>query len=160
MLMKYLISLIFSLFLWFPIHGGEKLSYSIQQIAKLNQQDIMSNVNLQLYNKKQKEVLLVFWASWCVSCKQDLSHFSKLKAGNANLAMFGVSLDSKVRKAKKMVKRLDLSFPNIWDGEGHYKQLFQISELPHHILLKLDQNKWQAQSLSIEDIDKWVQNKP
>jgi thiol-disulfide isomerase/thioredoxin len=69
-----------------------------------------------LAREKGRVVLLNFWATWCVPCREEFPELSKLqdKYGAAGLQLIGVSTDfAKVRPAvQKFLAEQQPSFPN------------------------------------------------
>jgi cytochrome c biogenesis protein CcmG/thiol:disulfide interchange protein DsbE len=65
-------------------------------------------------------VLLVFWATWCLPCKQEFSDLEELlgEKPHENLTVLAVSADKSKRAAESFVKRNPLPFTVLWDGQG------------------------------------------
>lgn len=62
-----------------------------------------AGAKVSLSDYKGKVVLLNFWATWCVGCKQEIPWFMdfQTKYGNEGLAVLGVSLDDEGWKVLK-----------------------------------------------------------
>lgn len=54
--------------------------------------------------KEDENVYVInFWATWCAPCIKELPHFEKLHAGNKNVKVILVSLDSQKDLEKKLI---------------------------------------------------------
>ena len=64
-----------------------------------------------------KVVLVDFWASWCLPCKDELPELEKLYAEFADqgLVIVGVSVDEEVGDMEAFLGTMPLSFPVIFD---------------------------------------------
>ena len=81
-----------------------------------------------LAREKGRVVLLNFWATWCVPCREEFPELSKLqnKYGAVGLQLIGVSTDfAKVRPAvQKFLAEQRPSFPNYRKKSGGDDQPF------------------------------------
>jgi thiol-disulfide isomerase/thioredoxin len=72
--------------------------------------------------EKGRVVLVNFWATWCVPCREEFPDLSKLQARHrtAGLALVGVSTDfAKQRSAvEKFLAEERPTFPNYWKKSG------------------------------------------
>ena len=93
-----------------------------------------------------KKVLLIdFWATWCGPCIREMPSIVKMreKYGDQGLAILGVSLDNPnaVEKIKATMKRLNMDWPQIYDGKGWKTapaRLNNVGSIPRTILLDRD----------------------
>lgn len=94
--------------------------------------------NLSLSDYRGKVVLLNFWATWCMPCRQEMPSMERLwqKYQNRDLVILAVSTDegSPVR-VRSFVKRLKLSFPVVLDPESTVSDRYQVSGLPVSFLI-------------------------
>ncbi len=75
--------------------------------------------------RKETPVQLVFFASWCLSCKE---HLEALKS--AKNTFFIATFDRK-DKAEDVLKYLKMENAScIYDGEGTFSEYFGVTELP------------------------------
>ena len=75
---------------------------------------------LSLSALRGKAVVLNFWASWCVPCKEEAPVLEELWQENRERGLVVVGLDAKDfrRDARDFVRRFGLTFPIVYDGPG------------------------------------------
>jgi len=95
-----------------------------------------SDVSLSDY--QGKVVLLNFWATWCMPCRQEMPSMEKLwqKYREQGLVIVAVSTDEGgPSRVKSFVKRFKLSFPVVLDPESTVSDRYQVSGLPVSFLI-------------------------
>ena len=71
--------------------------------------------------KDKKAVLLVFWATWCVYCRQEIPELIKLKEQlkDKNIEIFGVNIQetpAKIKKRTRSTTQYSLMKKAKWQG--------------------------------------------
>lgn len=68
---------------------------------------------LRLSSYRGKVVLLDFWATWCVPCREETPHFVELqqKYGDRGLQIIGVSLDDSPDPVRTFVQQFHVNYP-------------------------------------------------
>jgi len=68
---------------------------------------------LRLSDFHGKVVLIDFWASWCVPCREETPHFVQLqnKYGNRGLEIIGISMDDDAEPARKFSEEFHMNYP-------------------------------------------------
>ena len=62
---------------------------------------------------KGKVIILDFWATWCVPCKEEIPGFIELqkKYGGRGLQIVGISVDDSMNQAKKYATEMKMNYP-------------------------------------------------
>ena len=60
-----------------------------------------------------KVIILDFWATWCIPCKEEIPGFIELqkKYGDRGLQIVGVSVDDTMNQAKKYATEIKMNYP-------------------------------------------------
>jgi len=68
---------------------------------------------VSLSDFKGKVILLDFWATWCVPCKQEIPGFIELqkKYGDRGLQIVGLSVDDSLNVAKQYATQMKMNYP-------------------------------------------------
>ena len=68
---------------------------------------------LQLSSYRGKVVLLDFWATWCVPCREETPHFVELqqKYGGQGLQIIGVSMDDSSDPVHTFYQQFHVNYP-------------------------------------------------
>jgi thiol-disulfide isomerase/thioredoxin len=89
-----------------------------------------------------KVVLLDFWATWCVPCREALPHIQKVakKFQGEPLLILSVSLDSEEEKWKEFIVKNEMTWPQYRDGSfrGPISRLFAVNAIPHTFTIDAD----------------------
>ena len=81
-----------------------KLNFSFKDIT---------GKKVSLSDFKGKVILLDFWATWCVPCKQEIPGFIELqkKYGDRGLQIVGLSVDDSLNIAKQYATQMKMNYP-------------------------------------------------
>jgi cytochrome c biogenesis protein CcmG/thiol:disulfide interchange protein DsbE len=68
---------------------------------------------LRLSSYRGKVVLLDFWATWCVPCREETPHFVDLqqKYGGEGLQIIGVSMDDSTDPVRSFYQQFHMNYP-------------------------------------------------
>jgi thiol-disulfide isomerase/thioredoxin len=87
-------------------------------------------------------VLLDFWATWCVPCREALPHIQKVakKFQGEPLVILSVSLDSEEQKWKDFIVKNEMTWPQYRDGSfsGPIARMFGVNAIPHTFTIDAD----------------------
>lgn len=111
----------------------------------------------RIARERGRVVLVNFWATWCVPCREEFPELSRLqqKYGPRGLQVLGVTTDfsSQIAAVEKFLTEQKAAFPNYHKKSGGDDQLFIDAvdtswggELPFSVLFARDGKK--AKSLS------------
>src|SRR6266481_728699 len=89
-----------------------------------------------------KVVLLDFWATWCVPCREALPHIRQVakKFQGEPLLILSVSLDSEEEKWKDFIVKNEMTWPQYRDGSfsGPIAKMFAVNAIPHTFTIDAD----------------------
>lgn len=125
----------------------------------------LNDKSVAIGGKRDKLLLINFWASWCGPCEleaPDLLTLSKKYSGL--LEIYGVNATNydKERQAREFVDQQKLNFPILMDREGKATDLYKISSFPTSLLVDsegivreritgaIPEDKWET------IIEKWI----
>jgi len=88
---------------------------------------------VHLRDYRGKAVLLNFWATWCVPCKEEMPWlvvFQK-QYGPKGLVILGIAMDESVEPMRKFAQRMELNYPvligNKWIADRYYVKGLPVS---------------------------------
>lgn len=98
-------------------------------------------ISLQQY--AGKPVLLLFWASWCPSCKRELPHIKAAyeEYHQAGFDILAISLDRQQEQLEAFIKKKELPWRQIFDGQSWkspWVKLYGIRSIPFCLLIGAD----------------------
>jgi cytochrome c biogenesis protein CcmG, thiol:disulfide interchange protein DsbE len=93
--------------------------------------DVLVPPPVRLADLRGKPVLVNFWASWCVPCREEAPHlarFSRERSGRAHLV--GVDFQDAKADALAFVREFGWVFPNVRDPRGRIAGRYGLAGLP------------------------------
>lgn len=86
--------------------------------------------------RQERPTLFVFWASWCSSCRYEVSDLLRLSHDKSGVIdIIGVSVDRQADKALDFQRQFALSYPNIFDPDAKISDAFGVRALPTLVLV-------------------------
>ena len=98
----------------------------------------LAGAEVQLSDFHGKVVLLNFWATWCMSCRQEMPAMEKLwqRYRQQGLVILAVATDEGgAARVRSFVHRLQLTFPVLLDADSRASDGYQVSGLPVSYLI-------------------------
>ncbi len=96
-------------------HGSQPTSASARQHRPAPDftLPLIDGGQLQLSSYRGKVVLLDFWATWCVPCREETPHFVELqqKYGAQGLQIIGVSMDDSPEPVHTFYQQYHVNYP-------------------------------------------------
>jgi thiol-disulfide isomerase/thioredoxin len=95
---------------------------------------------LTLSSYRSKVVLLDFWATWCVPCREEIPHFVDLqhKYGGQGLQIIGVSMDDSPDPVRPFAQQFQMNYPIVMGNAKIGEQYGGVLGLPIAFLLDRD----------------------
>jgi cytochrome c biogenesis protein CcmG, thiol:disulfide interchange protein DsbE len=81
-------------------------------------------------------VMVNFWASWCVPCREEATTLNELQKerGGADFTVLGIDSNDLSPDAKAFVKRYGVGYPQLRDGDGDLAHEFGTTGVPESYL--------------------------
>jgi peroxiredoxin len=102
----------------------------------------MDGQHVSMDDLQGKVVLLDFWATWCVPCREALPHIREVakKFQGQPLVILSVSLDNDLTKWKDFVAKNEMTWPQYFDGgfTGSISTMFGVKAIPHTFTIDAD----------------------
>ena len=95
---------------------------------------------LTLSSYRGKVVLLDFWATWCVPCRQEIPHFVELQERyrDRGLQIIGVSIDDSPDPVRTFAEQFHMNYPIVMGNAKIAEEYGGILGLPIAFLLGRD----------------------
>ena len=95
---------------------------------------------LKLAELGGKLVLLDFWASWCIPCRQSFPWLGQMQSryGDKGLQVVAINVDEKRDDALAFLKRYPAAFPVVYDGAGNSARAYAVKAMPSSVLIGRD----------------------
>ena len=87
---------------------------------------------LDLTRFRGKVVLVDFWASWCVPCRQSFPWLNAMQSRYADrgLVVVGVNVDAERDAAAAFLRDVPAQFPIVYDPAGAVASRYQVMGMP------------------------------
>jgi len=97
----------------------------------------LSGKKRDLQDFRGKVILLNFWATWCVPCREELPELEKMQQQfrTKGFEVIGINLDKKPKSAEKYVQDFALSYTILHDPEAEVMQQYPGRAMPISYLI-------------------------
>jgi cytochrome c biogenesis protein CcmG/thiol:disulfide interchange protein DsbE len=95
---------------------------------------------LTLSSLRGKAVVLNFWASWCIPCKDEAPLLEEAWQENRKRGLVVVGVDSQDFRedARKFMKRFGVTYPIVYDGKGSTLGRYGVTGFPETFFVGRD----------------------
>ncbi len=105
-----------------------------EQLSPFSQKDLNGNlINMSTIIEK-KPVMLIFWASWCPTCKQEAPQINKLvqQFRERGMEFIGINIgfNDSEKRAQAFIKKYELDYPVIFDTKGEIAADYKVQGVP------------------------------
>ena len=85
-------------------------------------------------NIGNKAVMLIFWASWCPSCRTEVPKLNELASKYAGRGMefigVNVGYNDTYKRAKAFAEKTGMTYPNLFDSTGTIGEQYGLQGVP------------------------------
>ena len=99
----------------------------------------------KLNDIKSRYVLLDFWASWCLPCRQAIRGKLRQLVSEVScekLTIIGINIDTEPDVAARAVHEDENLFIQVYDSNHALKQLFHVDAIPSYILINVQDKSY------------------
>lgn len=133
-----LVVLLFTLLVWSLVteEGGDLAAAANRgerpQAPDFTLERLDRDGELTLSSLRGKGVVVNFWASWCLPCKDEAPVLEQVWRENRRRGLVVVGLDAKDFRgdARRFMRRFDLTFPVVFDGPGDTVSSYGVTGFP------------------------------
>lgn len=95
---------------------------------------------VSLEDLKGQVVMINFWATWCVPCRQEMPHLEALhqRYNSLGFTLLGVNVEDDPEGATKFLKDTPVSFPILYDPKNGVSKLYDVVAMPTTVLVGRD----------------------
>jgi cytochrome c biogenesis protein CcmG/thiol:disulfide interchange protein DsbE len=87
-------------------------------------------------------VHLVFWATWCVPCMQEIpaidAAYAKYRAQGFEVLAVVLNINQTPDGVRAIARDYKVGYPVLWDGEGRVMNRYRVSMIPQNFLIGRD----------------------
>ena len=111
---------------------GKKESSMDFKLKDLSDKD----VSLKDY-KDKKVVLLVFWATWCPYCVQEIPQIKKLQEEmkGRDFEILAIDIQESKEKLKPFIEKKDIKYKILIDPDGGVATSYKVEGIPENIVI-------------------------
>jgi len=87
---------------------------------------------IALRNFRGKTVVLNFWASWCVPCREEMPNLERAwqEFHARGIVVLGINVADDYDEAAAFVRALAITYPNVFDSEQTRLNTYRVTGLP------------------------------
>ncbi|MDQ2643536.1 MAG: TlpA family protein disulfide reductase [Myxococcota bacterium] len=85
---------------------------------------------VRLSEQRGKPILLDFWASWCMPCREQAKVIERVRARHPGLVVLGINVSDDPNKARAYLAESNPSWLVVEDAEGIANRSYEVEALP------------------------------
>jgi peroxiredoxin len=96
---------------------------------------------VSLASLKGKVVMVNFWATWCVPCRQEMPHLQALyeRYNSLGFELLAVNVEkNKAEEVRKWLEETPVTFPVLFDPNNSVTKLYKVQTMPSTVLVARD----------------------
>ena len=100
-----------------------------------------SGEQVSLESLKGKVVMVNFWATWCVPCRQEMPHLQALyeRYNSLGFELLAVNVEkNNAVGARKWLEETPVTFPVLFDPNNDVTKLYKVQTMPSTVLVARD----------------------
>jgi cytochrome c biogenesis protein CcmG/thiol:disulfide interchange protein DsbE len=101
-----------------PLGPGTRVGVVVGDVAPPLAGTTVDGRTVSLADFRGKPVIVNFWASWCVPCRQEFPVFKDAEAHHPGLVILGVVYQDDAAAAKAFATQLSADWPSLTDPDG------------------------------------------
>jgi peroxiredoxin len=92
---------------------------------------------IDLSQFKGQVVMINFWASWCVPCRQEMPLLETIykKYKPLGFTLIGVNVEPDQKDAESFLKQTPVSFPVLFDAKSQVSGLYNVQVMPTTVFI-------------------------
>ena len=95
---------------------------------------------VSLAAQKGNVVMVNFWATWCVPCREEMPHLQALyeRYNSLGFELLAVNVEDNPAGARKWLEETPVTFPVLFDPKNEVTKLFKVQTMPTTVLVGRD----------------------
>ena len=96
--------------------------------------------NIRLRELHGQVVMINFWATWCGPCREEMPKLEQLyrQYREVGFTLIGINIDDNTDSAIGFSKKLNVTFPILFDKDKQVSKLYKVDAMPSSILIDRD----------------------
>jgi peroxiredoxin len=96
--------------------------------------------SVQLSSLKGNVVMINFWATWCVPCRQEMPHLEAIyeRYHDLGFELLAVNVEDNPEGARKWLQETPVTFPVLFDPKNEVSKLYKVDTMPSTVLVGRD----------------------
>ena len=86
----------------------------------------------------QNAIVLIFWASWCPTCKTEVPKINQLaekyRSRGMDFVAVNVGFNDSVERARAFIRKTGMAYPSLFDSTGRIAEQYRLQGVPTIII--------------------------